>query len=318
MVNTHSALSIRSEDNSNSLFKACKHLANSKPLNTTVNTVSFVSLITLFTSSILNLGLTKETSFKKNFDFFADFSNKAFQILNSLKNVFNLLPNHDYLNTFGHFTDMVTPFFVGMKDFYITRGLPLGLYTGAHTANVINEKNIFRNFSDHIKHLQLAAKKTFNNFKASPLVVLQRLLEPQRAMMGVLASVFCLAGFALFKPLESMFGKPGRAVAATFRDLGGICQSFEGMKPGHMSSGRVFWGLSAYSQFAGVLANLLAETFLSKYKSALDPLSFAFSGLNRWLFRISNDRKESAFHNKSFSLKNLQKSINGALKYAWA
>ncbi len=302
----------------NALFSVCKSLSASKPINTTVNTVSFISLITLFTSSILNLGITQESSFKKKFNSFADLSNKAFQILNSLKNVFKLLPNRDYLNTLGHFADTVTPFFVQMKDFYIARGLALGLYTGAHTANVINEKSIFRNWGEHIEHLRLAAKKTWNNFKANPVLLLQRLREPPKAMMGALASVFCLSGFVLFKPLESMFGKSGRSVAAALRDIGGFCQSFEGMKPGHMSSGRVFWGLSAYSQMAGALANILAETVLSKYKSALDPLSFAFSGLNRWLFRVSNERGESAYHNKDFSLKNLQRSANQALKYAFS
>lgn len=302
----------------NALFSACKSLSNSKPINTTVNAVSFLSLITLFSSSIMNLGLSKDSSFKKRFDIFADFSNKSFQILNSLKNVFKLLPNRDYLNTLGHFADTVTPFFVSMKDFYIARGLALGLYTGANTANVINEKNIFKNSKDHLKHLKLALSKTWHNFRSEPGLLISKLMEPSKAMMGALASVLCLSGFALFKPLEAMFGKTGRAVAAAMRDLGGFCQSFEGMKPGHLSSGRVYWGLSAYSQMAGVVANLLAETALSKYKSALDPLSFAFSGLNRWLFRISNERGESAFHNKSFSLENLQNSVNKALKYAFS
>jgi hypothetical protein len=219
-------------------------------------------------------------------------------MLNAFKNITVLFPRNDFFNALGHTADFILPAFVPMKDFYLTRGVPLGLYVGAHSSNIINEKEEFLNYKDYFEHQVKSFKKTLENFSIRKPGLFKRFFAHQTAMMGVTSSFLCLIGVTLWKPLELLFGSSGRGIAVALRDCGGFLQAFEGMKPGHIISGRIYFGLSGYSQFIGALCNLLAETVLKSYKSALDPLSFAFSGLGRWLLRISNDRGEAGLSSK--------------------
>lgn len=286
-----------------SLDKGLIALSKNSSFNKSIDFVSLLSLVSLFASSFLEAGLTKASkSLVSGVSNVADYANKTFQIINSIKNITSLYPRKDYINVLGHAIDVVLPFFVKMKDFYLARGLALGTYVGAHAINIMNEKESFKSISEYKDHLTEAFRKTMENFFTSPKVFLQRLGAHRHAMIGVLSSVFCLGGFALWKPLELILGHSlGRKIVTAMRDLGGLFQSIEGMKPGHMVSGRIFFGFSGYSQCLGAICNFLAETVLAKYKSALDPLSFAFSSLGRWLYRISNDRGEAGYKNVNFN-----------------
>jgi hypothetical protein len=284
-----------------------KKLGGNSFFRSVVDVISGISLASLFGSSFAELKLLKfhkETT--KKISSFANYANKTFQILNSIKNITSLYPRKDLLNAFGHAVDIVVPFFAPMKDFYLWRGLPLGLYVGAHAVNIVNEKEEFASNSQYLKFLKKALNQTVENFNIKKPGFWSRYFTHKNAMMGVTSSLLCLSGVGLWRPLELIFGKFGRSVAAIMRDSGGFFQAFEGMKPGHIASGRIFFGLSGHSQFLGALANMLAETVLSKYKAGLDPLSFALSSLGRWLYRISNDRGEAGLKNLDLNWENLK------------
>lgn len=86
------------------------------------------------------------------------------------------------------------------------------------------------------------------------------------------------------------------------------------MKPGHISSGRIYFGLSGYAQGLGALTNIVAETLGKKFKSALDPLSFAFGSLGRIFFRMSNDHGESGFKNQPLSYQSFKNELGKFFK----
>lgn len=272
-------------------------LNSNKIFKNIVDISSGVSLLSLFSSGLAEfklLGLSKVAS--ERLGVFADYANKAFQMLNALKNITTLLPRLDLVNAMGHGLDFIMPVVTPMKDFYLARGAPLGMYVGAHAMNIINEKEKFKNTQEYWDHVITALKKTVKNFTDFGSLP-KKFFAHETAMMGVASSFLCLLGVSLWKPLEALIGPAGRSIAAFLRDSGGFLQGLEGMKPGHLASGRVFFALSGYSQFIGALCNLLAETVMKGSKSALDPLSFAFSGLGRWLFRISNDKGEAGLVN---------------------
>jgi hypothetical protein len=269
-------------------------LGDNKYFKNTVDLTSGISLLSLFGSGLAELkllGLTPEST--KRLGVFADYANRTFQMLNALKNITTLFPRRDLMNAFAHALDFIMPALIPMNDFYLARGAPLGLYTGAHAMNIINQKEKFSSYGDYFQHLKSALEKSFKNFSLFKPGFLKRFLAHENAMMGMSSFGFSLLGVGLWKPLEMILGPVGRSIAAFLRDTGGFFQALEGMKPGHFFSGRIFFGLSGYSQFIGAVCNFLAETVLKGYKSALDPLSFAFSGLGRWLFRISNDLGEA-------------------------
>jgi hypothetical protein len=269
-------------------------LGDNKYFKYTVDLSIGISLLSLFGSGLAEfklLGLSKNST--KKLGFFADYANRTFQSLNALKNITTLFPRRDLMNAFAHALDFIMPALIPMNDFYLARGAPLGLYTGAHAMNIINRKEKFSSYGDYFQHLKSALEKSFVDFSLLKPGFLKRFLAHENAMMGMSSAALCLFGVGLWKPLEMILGPVGRSSAAFLRDTGGFFQALEGMKPGHFFSGRIFFGLSGYSQFIGAVCNLLAETVLDGYKSALDPLSFAFSDLGRWLFRISNDRGEA-------------------------
>jgi hypothetical protein len=305
MAEKHSS----SDEPSFSIDDSLKNLSKNTYFNKSVDAISLVSLISLFSSAILE---TKRTpiseSFIKPISSFANYANKTFQMINSIKNITSLYPRKDYLNTLGHASDLILPFIFSMKNFYLSRGVSLAMYVGAHAINIMNEKESFENISEYKEHLTEGIKKIRKNFFTDPKNFISRVLNHKHAMIGVISSFLCTLGVTLWKPLEMIMPKESaKAVATGLRDLGGFAQSIEAMKPGHILSGRIFFGLSGYSQFLGALSNLLGETLLKTHKSAMDPLSFGFSSLGRWLYRISNDRGEAGFKNKAFSLSQLQK-----------
>lgn len=272
-------------------------LGSNKIFKNIVDITSGISLVSLFSSGLAEfnlLGLSKPSTARLSV--FAEYVNKTFQMLNALKNISTLLPRLDLMNTFGHGLDFIMPVVTPMKDFYLARGAPLGLYVGAHAMNIINEKEKFTSLQEYFDHIKIALKKTFKNITQQGFS-LKKFLAHEKALIGMSSSAFCLLGVGLWKPLEALIGPAGRSIAAFLRDSGGFLQGFEGMKPGHLASGRIYFALSGYSQFIGAFCNLLAETVMQGSKSALDPFSFAFSGLGRWLFRISNDKGEAGFQN---------------------
>ncbi len=260
----------------------------------------------MFESRILKL----PEGFIKGFSIFADKVNRVFQALNSLKNICKLYPRKDYINAFGHAGDWLALAVSKSKDHYNDRGwMSLAWYVFAHSLNIMNSKESFKNMDEYKSHIKLGLAKIKENFFTSPKVFAERLFKHEHAMMGVLGSALAFTGGISFRILEKLFGANGRAIGTTLRSLGGMCQGFEGMKPGHILSGRVFFGLSGYAQSMGALVNMLSDTIGKNHKAALDPLSFAFGSLGRILYRISNDRGEAGLENKKISWGNLKDVI---------
>lgn len=270
----------------------------SESFNKIVDGVSLSAISALTLSAFVNKHFFKIPDNLSKFLYnFGDISNKVFQGLNSVKNIAKLYPNKDYVNTLGHLADFFLPFIYKMKDFYLSRGLSLGLYGGANALNVIGKKAKFKSEREYFDHVKNGLSKSFQNFFSNPKAFWQNFFRHDKAMTGIFASGLCLGGFTLWKPLELMFGKVGRVITAVLRDSGGFLTALELMKPGHIRSGKVFYGLSGYSQFLGAVFNLLAESAFNKYKEILDPLSFAFSNLGRWLLSISYAREETGIKN---------------------
>jgi len=286
----------------------CTKLADSKAFNFALDSISNGILVSLFSDSLLESGLVKVPEpFKKSFSLFADKGNRVFQALNSLKNICKLYPRKDYINAFGHAGDWLALAVSKSEDHYNDRGwMSLAWYVFAHSLNIMNSKESFQNMSEYKDHVKLGLTKIKENFFTSPKVFAERIFKHEHAMMGVLGAALAFTGGISFRPLEKIFGANGRAVGTTLRSLGGMCQGFEGMKPGHILSGRIFFGLSGYAQSAGALVNILSDTIGKKHKAALDPLSFAFGSLGRILYRISNERGEAGMENKEFKLANLK------------
>jgi len=286
----------------------CTKLADSKAFNFALDSISNGILVSLFSDSLLESGLVKVPEpFKKSFSLFADKGNRVFQALNSLKNICKLYPRKDYINAFGHAGDWLALAVSKSEDHYNDRGwMSLAWYVFAHSLNIMNSKESFQNMSEYKDHVRLGLTKIKENFFTSPKVFAERIFKHEHAMMGVLGAALAFTGGISFRPLEKIFGANGRAVGTTLRSLGGMCQGFEGMKPGHILSGRIFFGLSGYAQSAGALVNILSDTIGKKHKAALDPFSFAFGSLGRILYRISNERGEAGMENKEFKLANLK------------
>jgi hypothetical protein len=297
-------LAEKAKDQGFSIDDSLISLSKNKYFNKSIDAISLVSLASLFGSAILE---TKKTpvpeSIIKPISTFADYANKAFQLINSLKNITSLYPRKDYINVIGHASDLILPFLFEMKNFYLSRGISLGLYVGAHAINIMNEKESFKDVGEYSEHVTEAFKKIKQNFFTDPKNFFNRLVDHKHAMIGVISSSLCLLGVTIWKPLQMIVSKDtAKTISTGLRDLGGFCQAMEAMKPGHIVSGRVFFGLSGYSQFLGAFSNLLGETLFKSHKAVMDPLSFAFSSLGRWLYRISNDRGEAGFENKHFQI----------------
>ncbi len=270
----------------------------SPSFNKIVDGVSLSSISALTLSAFVNKHFFKVPENLSKFLYnFGDISNKVFQALNSVKNIAKLYPNKDYVNSLGHLADFFLPFIYKMKDFYLSRGLSLGLYGGANALNIIGKKANFKSEKEYFDHVKNGLSKSFENFFSNPKEFFKNFFRHDKAMTGIFASSLCLSGFVLWKPLELMFGKVGRVITALLRDSGGFLTALELMKPGHLRSGKIFLGLSGYSQFLGAAFNLLAESAFNKYKEILDPLSFAFSNLGRWLLSISYAREETGIKN---------------------
>ncbi len=270
----------------------------SPSFNKIVDGISLSSISALTLSAFVNKHFFKVPENLSKFLYrFGDISNKVFQSLNSVKNIAKLYPNKDYVNTLGHLADFFLPFVVDMKDFYLSRGLSLGLYGGANALNTLGEKAKFKSEQEYFDHVKDGLSKSVQNFFGNPGSFFKNFFRHDKAMTGIFASSLCLSGFTLWKPLELMFGKVGRVITAVLRDSGGFLTALELMKPGHIRSGKIFYGLSGYSQFLGAVFNLLAESAFNKYKEVLDPLSFAFSNLGRWLLSISYAREETGIKN---------------------
>jgi hypothetical protein len=291
-------------------------LAKNKLFNTTLDGISNGILVSLFGASLFESRLLKlPEGFIKGFSGFADKGNRVFQALNSLKNICKLYPRKDYINAFGHAGDWLALAVSKSKDHYNDRGwMSLAWYVFAHSLNIMNSKESFQNMDEYKSHIKLGLSKIKENFFTSPKVFAERLFKHEHAMMGVLGAALAFTGGTSFRVLEKLFGANGRAVGTTLRSLGGMCQGFEGMKPGHILSGRIFFGLSGYAQSMGALVNILSDTIGKNHKAALDPLSFAFGSLGRILYRISNERGEAGMENKEISLKNLKDLIPAVIE----
>jgi len=245
--------------------------------------------------------------FIKGFSTFADKGNRVFQALNSLKNICKLYPRKDYINALGHFNDIPLAFISKKENHYNDRGAwSLAFYVFAHSINIMNTKESFKDLDEYKDHVKLALSKIKDNFFSGPRAFFERVFKHEHAMMGVIGSALAFIGGTAYRPLEAIFGAKGRAVGTTLRSLGGMLQGSEAMKIGHILSGRVFFGLSGYAQSMGALINILSDTLGRKYKAALDPLSFAFGCLGRIFLRISNERGEAGLPSKDVSLSNLK------------
>ena len=307
----HEPTGVKKDD---SLTEAFKQLSQSKLFNKGIDNVSYVLLASLFAASFCESKLIKiPENFTKGLSRFADLANRVFQALNSTKNLSQLYPRKDYLNALGHAGDWVALAVSKSQDHYNDRGwLSLCWYILAHSINIMNEKDEFRSLEDHLNHLKLGFQKIKKNFFTEPSQFFSRLVQHEHAMMGVIASALCFTGGITLRPFHALFGQAGRGLAATMRSAGGIFQALEAMKPGHIISGRVFFGLSGYAQALGALSNIFAETIGKNYKRALDPLSFALSSLGRILYRKSNDNKEAGLTNKPFSFEGFRNNLAGA------
>jgi hypothetical protein len=291
-----------------------RKLSDNTTFNRSVDWTSNILLASLFSASLFESRFIKlPEQFIKRFSRFADLANRVFQALNSSKNISKLYPRKDYLGAFGHAGDWIALAVSKSKDHYNDRGLfSLCWYFAAHAFNIINERDEFNNWQDYINHIQEALRKTKKNFFTEPNKFLEKLLDHRHAMMAIIASALSFSGGFLWRPLEYLFGGPGRAVATTLRSLGGIFFAAEAMKPGHIASGRLYYGLSGYAQGLGAVMNIISDTVGKKFKEAIDPLSFAFSSLGRIFLRMSYNRAEAAFASKPFSLENFKNNLRRA------
>lgn len=307
----HEPIAPKKED---SLTEAFKQLSQSKLFNSSIDNISYVLLASLFGASFCESKIIKvPEKFTKGLSRFADLANRVFQALNSTKNLSQLYPRKDYLNALGHAGDWVALAVSNSQNHYNDRGwLSLCWYILAHSINIMNEKDEFTSLDDHLHHLKLGFQKIKKNFFSEPSKFFSRLVQHEHSMMGVLASALCFTGGIALRPLSAIFGQVGRGIAATMRSAGGIFQALEAMKPGHIISGRIFFGLSGYAQALGAVSNIFAETIGKDYKRALDPLSFALSSLGRILYRMSNDNKEAGLTNKPFSFTDFKNNLTGA------
>ncbi len=287
------------ETTTSGLHKTFKELSKSKTFKKTVDLTTIGTIASLFSSALLETGaLGVPASIVKPFSKFADLANRGFQLINSFRNITTLLPNHDYLGVLGHFWDLVVPFTAKGENYFIARGLPLGQYVTARGINIMNEKDEFKNVDDYKAHLAKAWGKIKDKFFTNWRDIPKNLLNHKFAMFDILSGVFSTAAVVLWKPLEMVLGGFGRKIAVVMVDLGRFCQAFEGMKFGHMRSGRYFMSLAGYSQVLGAITHMLGETVMKSAKKICDPLSFAFSALNRWFQSLSNERGETGVKNK--------------------
>lgn len=282
----------------NSFHEILEKIHSNKTFLNFSNFTSVFSIIALFTSALFNKSFIKvPDSAAKFFYRLGDISNKTFKVINAVENVTKLIPIRDYTGSLAHFSEMALAFYYKMSDYYLGRGLSLALYGATNALNILNEKARFKTDQEHLQHIASGFTKTYQNFVTDFKKIPRNIFKHEKAMFSTISSGLCFAGYFLWRPLEALFGKNGRVFVAWLRDIGGLFQAFEGMNLGHFFHGKIFFGLAGYSQFLGVVANHLAETTLSKYKDALDPLSFAFTNLNRWFMKFSTQREETGLKN---------------------
>ncbi len=280
------------------LHQSFEKLSKNKVFAKAIDGSSIAAIISLFSAALFEtkaLGLPQ--AFVKPFSKFADLANRGFQLINSFRNITELLPKHDYLGVIGHFWDLVVPFTAKGENYFIARGLPLGQYVAARGMNIMNERKVFKSFDDYKSHLSVSWNKIKTNFFTNWRDIPKNLMNHKHAMFDILSGIFSTAGAVLWKPLESILGSVGRKIAVVLVDLGRFCQAFESMKVGHLRSGRHYMFASGYSQVLGAITHMLGETIFKPLKNVCDPLSFGFSALNRWFQSLSNERGEPGFKN---------------------
>ncbi len=263
-------------------------------LDLLLNGTNVAVLLTLLASAFLETGLSKADSSQiQKVSKVADLGNRFFQISNSVRNLITLIPNRDYLSSLGHLFDVIIPFFSKGEDYFISRGIALGNYVLGRGFNIINSKDKFSSWADYKSHIKLAWTKIQTKLFGDWRNLGSNLMKHEFALLDVISGLLSNTAVLLWKPLELLLGETGRKIAVVLVDLGRFCQAFESMKIGHLKSGRLFMFSSGYAQVLGAITHLLGETSLKPFKKVCDPLSFAFSAVNRWCQSISNQRGEA-------------------------
>lgn len=214
---------------------------------------------------------------------------KIFLISNGAINVLEQLLKRNYLSCLGYGVDIIVGALCSHSKTYLARGSASGTYTLANSLSVINKKDTFTSFQDHLDHVVLGLKRSWKNFTKNPFKNLQ---SSENAMFGVLSGVLTNLG------VLSWLTTGNEKIGTLIRDIGGIFMDLEQANPGHLNAGRKFYFASGIGLMGGTVSDFFAKMVPST-KKVLVPLSLMIDGIGRYLLRISQNRNELPMGNLS-------------------
>lgn len=208
---------------------------------------------------------------------------KTFLIINGAINALEYFCKGNFLGALGHFNDIIVGSTAPHDHIYLDRGTASGTYTLANSLAIINNRDQFSSFADHLQHIADGFKKSYQNFFSRDFF--KNLANANNAMFGVASGIFCNLGVLTW----FLTGK--EKLGTAIRDFGGILMDIEQAHPGHLKMGRKYYFMSGLGLLGGTISDFLAK-MLPYYKKAFVPLSLCIDGIGRYLLRISHNRNE--------------------------
>ncbi len=214
---------------------------------------------------------------------FGKFGAKTFLIINGAINAIEYFCKGNFLGALGHFNDIIVGSTVPHDHLYLDRGTASGTYTLANSLAIINNRDKFTSFGDHLSHIVEGFKKSYQNFFSKDFF--KNLANANNGMFGVASGIFCNLG------VLTWFLTNNEKLGTAIRDFGGILMDIEQAHLGHLKMGRKYYFMSGLGLLGGTVSDFLAK-MLPYYKKVFVPLSLCIDGIGRYLLRISHNRNE--------------------------
>ena len=225
---------------------------------------------------------SKDNKFKDFATKLGSLGNKIFYSVNGSIIFLEQLVKKNYLSAFGNLLEVPLSLGFNQTLLYLVRGLSVGLYTLANSMSILNKKDSFEHFPDHVQSLYKGLKKSIRLLIQDPV---KNILSSETGLLGNIGGLFSISGFL------SWFFTNNEKIGGTIRDFGGILMDLEQAKPEHLKNKRPYYFSTGLTYIASTALDLVTR-WVPNTKKRLTPIVFALDMIARNFLRVSQNKGE--------------------------
>lgn len=227
---------------------------------------------------------------------FGELGTQASLLLNGLTCSLEFLSWNNIVSAIGYFIDVPISLFSKQSSMFPRHGWATGIYCAMNAFLTSNKRDKkFTNFKENLDFAKQGVKKSLSHFKSN---LFDNLINSKTGLLSVVGSMLMFSGASIWQLT------PFQLMGSTIRDIGGLCQDLEQIKPEFFKTQKKYWW-SGVGVTLGTLfdyAGRICDKWFPQYKMIFYPLSFLFDGVGRYLLQLH--QKEDQNKSKAEKEKN--------------